>query len=177
MLETFLIAAEEPNKELLPGDVNEAIWATIAFIIVFGLLLWKGGPPAKQAFVGRTERIAKELGDAEAARTDAAGALGDVETRIANAENERQRILVEARQTADALRQQLIAKAEQDAADLKARAAADIESAKSQAVADLQAEVGGLALGAAEQVIARNLDQATQDRLIEQYIQQVGVTR
>ena len=44
-------------------------------------------------------------------------------------------------------------------------------------VADLQAEVGGLALGAAEQVVARNLDQATQDRLIEQYIQQVGVTR
>ena len=38
--------------------------------------------------------------------------LGDVQHRIANAENERQRILVEARQTAEALKAQIVARAE-----------------------------------------------------------------
>ncbi len=54
------------------------------------------------------------------------------------------------------------------------RAAADIESSKAQAVADLRSEVARLAIGAAEVVVQRNLDPATQTQLVENYIEQVG---
>ncbi len=76
--------------------------------------------------------------------------------------------------TAASLKAQLQAKAEQDAAELVARATADVEASKGQALADLQADAASLALGAAEAVVNRNLDAATQTDLIERYISQVG---
>ena len=66
------------------------------------------------------------------------------------------------------------AKADTDAAELVARATADVEASKGQALADLQADAASLALGAAEAVVNRNLDAATQTDLIETYITQVG---
>ena len=66
---------------------------------------------------------------------------------------------------------------EADIAEMRARAAADIESAKAQAIADLRGEVANLAIGAAEQVVERNLDRDTNVALIESYINQVGASR
>lgn len=171
----FLFAAEGhgPNHPIWP-ELKELWWALAAFLIVFGLLWWKGLPAAKKAMSDRTERIGKELDDAAKASTDAEARLADVQTRIANAENERQRILVEARQTAEALKAQIIAKADSDAEGIRTRAVTDIESSKQQAIADLQAEVASLAIGAAEAVVTNTLDAGTQAELIDRYIDQVG---
>jgi F-type H+-transporting ATPase subunit b len=152
----------------------EAVITASASIILFALLYWKGMPAARNMLQGRSDRIAKEIAEAEKARGDAEGRLGEVQARIANAENERQRILVEARQTAEALKQQIAARAADDAEAVKVRSAADIESSKQQAIADLHAEVAALAIGAAEAVIEANLDAGTQAELIDGYIQQVG---
>lgn len=165
---------EAPNGWLLPHDINEVIWGSTAFFIIAALMWWKAIPAAREALAKRSQRIADELAAAESARTEAEAALAELQARIADAEGERQRILAEAKQQAEALESQLVAKATQDAADLRARGAHDAESAKHQAIADLRAEVGDLALGAAEAIIAQNLDDATQQALIDSYIEQVG---
>jgi F-type H+-transporting ATPase subunit b len=175
LVSTLVLAAEE-NSFFLPADLAEAAWSGAASLIIFGLLWWKAVPPLKAMAQGRTQKIETEITDAERVRSDAEGRLGDVNHRIANAADERQRILVEARQTAEALKQQIQARAAAEAEALKARAAADIESAKTQAIADLQAEVATLALRAAEAVVVRNLDASTQSELIDGYIEQVGAT-
>ena len=59
---------------------------------------------------------------------------------------------------------------------MRTRAAADVESAKSQAIADLRAEVSQLAIGAAEVVVQRNLDRETNAALVESFIRQVGAS-
>ena len=177
MLQLLVTASEAPNGFLLSSDTNEVIWGSIAFFIILGLLIWKAGPAIKGALTGRTERLAKELDDSAAAKGAAQTKLADVQRRIADAANERQRILDEAVQTAASLKTQLQAKADQDAAELKARAATDIEASKGQALADLQADAASLAMGAAEAVVTHNLDAATQADLIETYIAQVGVER
>ncbi|MGZ4759922.1 MAG: F0F1 ATP synthase subunit B [Acidimicrobiales bacterium] len=174
MSQLLLLASEEPNGFLLSSDLNEVIWGSIAFFIVLGLLIKFGGPAVKNGLGGRTERLAKELDDAAAAKAEAQTKLADVQHRIADAGNERQRILDEAATTAASLKAQLQAKADQDASELLARAAADVEASKGQALADLQADAASLALGAAEAVVNRNLDAATQTDLIESYISQVG---
>ncbi len=180
-MHTMLLFASEAGNEagghangFLFGDLAETLISAVASIVLFALLYWKGAPAAKKMAADRTARLAKEIEDAGKARTDAEAKFADVQSRIANAENERQRILVEARQTAEALKQQIVARADEEASALKARAAADIESSKAQATADLQAEVGSLAMGAAEAVIAANLDESTQRQLIDGYINQVG---
>jgi len=174
MSHPLLLAAEGKNGFILPHDLNEIIWGTIAFLIVLGLLIKFAGPAIKNGLGSRTERLAKELDDAAAAKAEAQTKLADVQHRIADAGNERQRILDEAATTAASLKSQLQAKADADAAELVARATADVEASKGQALADLQADAASLALGAAEAVVNRNLDAATQTDLIETYIRQVG---
>ena len=177
MFQFVVTASEEPNGFLLSSDINEVIWGSIAFFIILFLLIWKAGPAITTALSSRTDRIATELDDSAAAKAAAQTKLADVQRRIADAGNERQRILDEAATTAASLKVQLQAKADQDAAELKARAVTDIEASKGQAMADLQTDAASLAMGAAEAVVNRNLDAATQTALIETYITQVGAPR
>jgi F-type H+-transporting ATPase subunit b len=167
-------AAHKPNSYVLPSDINEVIWGSIAFLIVASLIVWKGGPAIKGMWNGRIERIRSEVDGAAEARAASEAKLAAVEADLADAETERQRILSEGRETADAVKAQIIAKAGTDAADARARGAADAESSKAQATSDLQAEISVLALGAAEQVVGNSLDDATQAELIENYISRVG---
>ena len=173
----FILAAEgghEPNGFWLPHDIIEVIWGSIAFFIIAALLWLKALPAAKNAMHARSERIRDELDSAAAARAEAEAELADLQSRLANAAQERQRIIAEAQQSAQALGAQLTERAEADAAAIRARGTADAESAKHQAIADLQAEVATLALGAAEAVITQSMDAATQQSLIDGYITQVG---
>jgi F-type H+-transporting ATPase subunit b len=177
-MNAIILAAEEgahhANSFILPGDINEVIWGSISFLCIVALFFWKGLAPTKAMWNGRIERIAAELETAEAARVKAEAELASVESDIANAEAERQRILTEGRETADTVKAQIIERATTDAADVRTRGVSDVEAAKAQATGDLQAEIGVLALGAAEAVVANNLDDATQNDLIENYINRVG---
>jgi len=172
----FLLASAEhaENGFIVPGDTNEVIWGTISFTIIVLMFLWKGLPAVKVMWNGRIERIRNEVTSAADTRALAEAKLAEVESNIANADEERQRILASARTDAQTVKAQIIARAGTDAADLKARGLADAEAAKAQATSDLQAEIGALALGAAEKVVANSLDAATQSQLIDSYIDRVG---
>ncbi len=174
MLSAISVFAAEQNGKWLPADLKEVLWGTIAFVIIFGLLWWKAGPPIMKAMSGRTERISDDL---KAAVDDKSGAEAErdrIKAALADSDTEAARIVEEARQTADKLRQDLEAKAEADGVAIRERAVVDLETTRRQAVADLTAEVSRLALGAAERVVSHNLDDDSQQQLIEQYISQVG---
>lgn len=166
-------ACQEAPNQLLP-ELNELIWGAIGFLVVF-FFVWKLGLPAvKQGMANRTERIRADLDAAETQRTEAESVLADYRAQLADAKNESARIIEEARQTADALKRDQEARLQSELAEIRDRATADIEAAKAQAIADLRGEVAQLAVGAAEVVVGKNLDQATQVQLIEDYINQVA---
>ncbi|MCU1454253.1 MAG: synthase, subunit b [Acidimicrobiales bacterium] len=163
---------KSPNP-LLPAK-NELIWGALGFLVVFGFI-WKAGYPAiKKGMAARTERIRNDLETAEHQREEADQILAEYRTQLAEAKTESAHIIEEARQTADALRKDLETRAAADIADMKAKAATDIEAAKRQAIADLRHEVAELAISAAERVVERNLDDATNRALVEEFISQVG---
>jgi F-type H+-transporting ATPase subunit b len=164
----------EENSAILPHDINEVIWGTISFVLVVGLLLWKGLPAAKAMAAARTQRIADELAAAESERTEAEAKLATLQASIANADEECARIVSEADETAASLKAQLIAKADEDAAETRARAVADAASAQAQVSRGIEEELGRLAVGAAEEVVANSLDGAAQADLIDRYITRVG---
>lgn len=177
MLNQLIIAAAgEPNGQILPHKIEEVFWGTAAFLIVFGLIWWKGGPAIRGMWNTRIDRLRTELETAATARAEAEAKLQQVEADIANADTEAARILSEARETSETVKAQLIARAATDAAEVRSRGMADVESSKAQATTDLQAEIGVLALGAAEAVVANSLDDATQTELIEGYIAKVGAS-
>lgn len=166
---------KSPNQ-LLP-ETNEIIWGAIGFIVVFGMIAWKGLPAAKAGMNARTERIQGDLDAAEAQRTEAEGILTQYQAQLADARTQSAQIIEEARQAADEVRANLQAKADADIAEQRAKATADIEAAKAQAMADLRGEVADLAIAAAEQVVGHNLDRATNVALVESFIDSVGATR
>lgn len=175
-LEEAVTACKQAPNQLLP-ETNEIIWGGLAFLIVF-VFLWRVGMPViKQGMQARADRIQNDLDTAEAQRTEASTILEEYKAQLADARQESARIIEEARQAADSVRSDLQARAEADIAEMRARAAADIESAKAQAIADLRGEVTALAIGAAEQVVGRNLDQETNAALVEAYINSVGADR
>ena len=144
---------------------------------MFGAIAIWGYPGIKKGMNVRTERIRSDLDAAESERTEAEQVLAQYQAQLDDSRSEAARIVEEARQAADEVRANLVAKAEADVADLRQRASTEVESAKVQAIADLRGEVTALAIGAAEQVIERNLDTEANRALVESYIDSVGASR
>ncbi len=160
---------QKAPSPILP-ETNEIIWGAISFAVLF-FLLWKFAYPGlKKGVADRSERIRTDLDAAEQAKADAEGVLVQYRAQLADAKTEAARIIEEARQQADAIKREQEQRLQGELAEMRSRAAADVEAAKAQAMADLRGEVAQLAVGAAEVVIERNLDAATQQQLIDNYI-------
>ena len=163
---------EAPNP-IIP-EVTEIIWGGIAFVVLLALMQWKLFPAVKRGMDRRAEKIRDDLDAAETARTEALEVKAGYEAELADARAEAGPIIDAARDDAERVRADLIARAEAEAAELRQRSDADVEAAKRQALSDLQGEVSAIVIGAAETVIERNLDHDTQMQLIESYINDVG---
>lgn len=164
-----------PNPILPP--VSELVYAVLAFAVLFALMYTKAFPAVKKAMDARTNRIRENLDEAERAKGEAQGILEEYQRQLAEARTDAGRIIEEARQTADQLRRDLLARAEADVAELRQRNTDELAAAQERAIADLRAQVATIALDVAEKVVERNLDRDTNIALIESYINQVGSQR
>jgi F-type H+-transporting ATPase subunit b len=171
-------AAEEVKaKNPIVPEFKEIFWAAVAFVVVFGLLAKFAWPAIKKALADREDKIRGDLEHAESVRTQADNELKGYQAQLADARNEAGRIIEEARQSADQVRKDLIARAEADAAEIRARASDDIKGASERAMADVQARVSDISIELAERIVRHSLDRDTQIQLIENYINEVGGTR
>lgn len=161
---------------LLPADA-ELIYGTISSVLIFGLL-WKfAGPAIKKAMADRTDRIQTELDEAEAAKTDADAEAASIRLAAGDIDAERQRLFAEADVQAEALLTEGRARLEQEVTDLETRADADIAATTGRASDEMRAEMARLANVATERVLAGGaIDAATQQDLIENFIQRVGAS-
>lgn len=153
---------------------NEIIWASLSFTVLFILLAKFAWPGLKKATAARTERIRSDVEAADQAKADAERVLEEYRAQLQDAKSEAGRIIEEARQQADAIKRDQEQRLAAELAEMRSRAAADVEAAKSQAIADLRSEVAQIAVGAAELVVQKNLDVATQRQLVDSYIDQLS---
>lgn len=164
-----------PNP-ILP-KANEIVWGTISFLALFALLAWKGYPAVKKGMDNRADKIRTSLDEAESTREEAQTILDQYRSQLNDAKAESARIIEEARQAADKLRQDLKKQAEAEVADVKARATEDIAAQVERAKADLSARVGELSIDLAEKVVERSLDRETNLALIENFIRETEAVR
>ena len=100
----WTLAAEGPNGQWLPSDINEFYWGAAAFLIVFGIMLWKGLGPLKAAMAARTERISNELAAADNAKAEADARRAEQMAKIGDADAEAAQIVSDARTRAASLK-------------------------------------------------------------------------
>jgi F-type H+-transporting ATPase subunit b len=161
-----------PNP-LIPG-INEIIWGSAAFAVLL-VAMWKWGVPAvKNMEAAREDRIRNDLEGAEKARTEAEAEKAQYLTQIAGAREEAGRIIEEARQSAEQVRRDLIARAETEANEVRERAQVDIAAQQQRALTELRTDVAQLSIDLAERIVERNLDRDTQLQLVDSFINQVG---
>ena len=170
----LLAQAETSDKKDLYPHANELIVGAVAFAIIYVLMAKFVIPRMNALLDERREKIQGEMERAEATRVEADTLLADYRAQLASAREESNRIIEEARRTADQLRTDLQAKAEQEAQGIVARAQEEIRGERDRVFQELRSQVGEIAVELAGKVVGQSLDKSTHERLIDEYIDQVA---
>jgi F-type H+-transporting ATPase subunit b len=166
--------AEVSEKEDLYPHANELIVGAIAFAVLF-FFMWRWVLPRVGTLLDdRRQKIQGELEQAEATRREADAELARYREQLANAREEANRIIEEGRKTAERLRTDLQAKAEQEAGATVARATEEIRAERDRVLRELSTQVGQIAVELAERVVEKELDKTTQQKLVDQFIEEVS---
>lgn len=170
----LLAQAETSDKKDLYPHANELIVGAVAFAIIYVLMAKFVIPRMNALLDERREKIQGEMERAEGTRVEADKLLADYRAQLASAREESNRIIEEARRTADQLRTDLQAKAEQEAQGIVARAQEEIRGERDRVFQELRSQVGEIAVELAGKVVGQSLDKSTHERLIDEYIDQVA---
>ncbi len=175
-IRTAVLAQEATSdKENLYPHAAELLVGALAFAIVF-YFIWKWVLPRVNTLLEeRRQQIQGEIERAETTRTEADQLLADYREQLAGARDEANRIIEEGRRTADQLRRDLQAKAEEEASATVARAQDEIRAERDRVFEDLRAQIGDIAVELAARVVNQSLDKKAHEKLIDDYIEQVAV--
>ena len=122
----------------------------------------------------RREAADKEITDAQAARAEAEEIKRTYEQNMREARAKADDLLLNAQRSANSRSEEIIGQAQQAAAQIKQKAASDIEMEKKKAINDAKNEISGLALAIAGKVVARELNSADQEQMIDRFIDELG---
>jgi F-type H+-transporting ATPase subunit b len=173
-----LFIAAEPDGAfgvVLPAAA-ELVWGAVAFGIVFFVLSKLAFPKLGQLLDDRTAAIQGKMEEADRKLDEARASKADFDASIADARGEANRIVEDAKQTAESLRRDIVAKAEDEAAALLQKARADVTAERERLLQELRSQVGVLSVELASRIVERELDASTHQSLVDEYIQNLSRT-
>ena len=167
-------AEESGGADLLLPAPEELIAGLIAFIIIF-LVVWKFALPAlNETLEARQNEIKARLESAEKSKEEAATLLTDYQAQVAGAKDEAAQIVSDARDSGEAVKADIVARAETEADAIKERGHEEVAAERDRVAADLRRQVADLSIDVAERVVVSSLDADTQRALVDQYINELG---
>jgi F-type H+-transporting ATPase subunit b len=169
-----LLGISQSGKDLLYPGAQELIIGAIAFFALFAFMAKWVLPKANSVLTERQAKIQGELEKAEEAKKSADALLAQYRESLTGAKEESNRIIEDARKTAESLRLDLQRKAEEESKQIVARAQEEIRSERDRVFQELKAQVGELSLQLAGRVIGESLDRDRHMKLIDAYITDVG---
>ncbi len=122
----------------------------------------------------RRETADKQITDAEAAKSEAAAIKQTYEENMRQAKTKADDMILSAQKTAAQRSEEILSQAQKQAAQIKTKAASDIEMEKKKAINEAKNEISELAMAIAGKVVARELNDADQDGMIDRFIEELG---
>ena len=171
---TAALAAEGGESNLFAGDIGNAIWTLVIFllvIVVLGKFAWGpllGGLQQREEFIRRSLKEAKEDREAAEAR------LQEYEEKLTGAGAEASKIIEQGKREGETLRAGIEEKARDEADKMVERAGREIELAKQKAIKDLYATSSELATEIASRIVQRELNPQDHEKLIADSIEELG---
>jgi F-type H+-transporting ATPase subunit b len=153
---------------------SELLVSLVSFIVLF-VVMWKFAlPPITKMLDERAEKIKDSLEQAEQTRVEAERLLGEYKEQLAEARLESNRVIEQGRKVAETMKEDIVAKANEEREAILTRAREEIQSEKRVALAELQASVADLSVAVAGRIIGSTLSAADHAALIEKYVAEVG---
>lgn len=156
------------------GDVGNAVWTLVIFLIVLWVLGKYVWPHILSALQKREEFIRASLQQAKEDREKAEGQLREYARKLDEAREEASAIVDEGRRDAEVLRRKIEGQARDEANAMLERAKREIGAARDTAVKDLYALTARLSTEVAARVIRAELDEKAHERLIEESIEELA---
>ena len=122
----------------------------------------------------RREAADKQITEAENAKSEALAIKQTYEQNMLEAKAKADDLLLTAQRTANSRSEESLAQAQQQAAQIKSKAAADIELEKKKAINEAKNEISDLAMAIAGKVVARELNAGDQADMIDRFIDELG---
>ena len=122
----------------------------------------------------RREAADKQITEAENAKSEALAIKQTYEQNMLEAKAKADDLLLTAQRTANSRSEEIISQAQQQAAQIKSKAAADIALEKKKAINEAKNEISDLAMAIAGKVVARELNAGDQADMIDRFIDELG---
>ena len=164
-------------SSLAPAKLKDLFWRAVNFLALVVLLVKFAGKPISAGLSGRQQQIKDDLEDLTRRRDEAEQSYKEFEVRLAGMEQEMERIVQKAIAQAQNEKERILADAERAAEDIKRQAEAAVQGELEDAKRTLRDEVAEQAAAMAEQLIISNLTSADQIAITEQYLERVGAVQ
>jgi len=172
LLATPILASEggTDSSLLIQPQFGTMFWTLVTFLILaflLGRFAWK---PLLAAVDAREAGIRDALDQARGEREESQKVLEEHRSLVTLARKERAEAVESGRQDALRLKAEILDEARKQREQLMTQAEAQIAAGLRQARTELRGEAADLAIQAASRLMGKNLDDATQRRLVEDYL-------
>jgi F-type H+-transporting ATPase subunit b len=158
------------GSALITPHIGLIFWTTVTFLLLLLLLSKYAWGPILAAMNAREEGIKGDLDTARREREESLRLLEEHRALINLARKERADAVEAGRRDAERLKAEILDEARRQREQLMKQAETQIAAGLRQARAGLKGEAADLAIRAAGKLMSKNLDDATQRRLVEDYI-------
>lgn len=164
-------AAEEGGKvNLLSPNGGLMFWTLLIFIVLLIVLSRFAFKPLVAAVEAREAALEAAITKAQQDREAASKLLADQMAQLEAARAEAQKYIADGRATSEKLKASMLEETRAQQQEMIERAKRDIENEKQRAIGDLRREAVDLALAGAGKLIAKNLDDAGNRKLVEDFL-------
>lgn len=130
--------------------------------------------PVMKIIEDRQNEIDNMYHDADAAKSNALAMEAEYKDKLAAASETGERIVKEAVIRGQNREEEIIRQANAEASAILDKASADIAAEKKKAINDAKNEISGIAVAIAEKVVARELNAADHEKLVDSFINELG---
>ena len=158
-------------------DIKQVLTQIVGFLIFLFLIRKFAWGPVLQTLEDRKAKIAGDLADAERKKGEAAELRAKLEAELRNIDQQARVKIQEAAAEGQKLAAEIKADAQAEARARLDRADAEIVSERAKAQKSLHEDMARLAVGGAERILRKKLDETEQRRLIGEFIAEAGELR
>jgi F-type H+-transporting ATPase subunit b len=158
-------------------EFGTMIFQAVIFLILLFIVRKFALGPAMGVMEERQNHIRNEISVAEDSRKEAEAFLKEQRTALEEARNEAYEIIERAKKQSELEGADIIKSAQERAQRTLEEARAEISREKDQAVEALHNEVATLSVQIASKVLTKELDEKSQKKLVDDYLQEVGGAR